>query len=556
MYYGIPTYGEVEAEMARDKMDVLKTQEKSIELDELVKAKKIIADQAAKKLAEAKMATPISAPVVPQGYTDTTQPPKADQEKQILSNVVMGERPLITNAEGTPMPSFMTGTTTEAAQKEPGTPATVEQVPAWSSLPQDVKDQLTNAQTEDEYNKIMSDYQSSQQPQIQGYQGEQQAKPAVETQQQEVPPTPYQTMNTANLDLAKAHDDVESAYKTAELFKQNGLLLQYQKQLKLAADLENVRSEAQVRHITAAKGLLEISGQIAQGYLDSVERDPSPANREKSWSTAIMQLNKVGIPVDDLVNMNPAQRDQLAHQYADSAITGANKLKLELEYLKEAGRNKRAEASLELRQDLGEKRLRMSARNQEAIQLRFDRNMDFKERTFNENRLKTIVSQAQRDRSELDQQLTALNIRLSGIISGSIPLDSTGKKYTKETRMQEVADIQKDINRIKSQRDDLSDEIKSYELKFKDLPAAAKVKEGDKTTQEAAPTAETKKEEPAKAGETKPGAPTQGNVSDAKAAVKAIQVLPPDQRDVALSKIKANWEKAHPGFKFEDYVTA
>ena len=172
----------------------------------------------------------------------------------------------------------------------------------------------------------------------------------------------------------------------------------------------------------------------------------------------------------------------------------------------------------------------MSARNQEAIQLRFDRNMDFKERTFNENRLKTIVSQAQRDRSELDQQLTALNIRLSGIISGSIPLDSTGKKYTKETRMQEVADIQKDINRIKSQRDDLSDEIKSYELKFKDLPAAAKVKEGDKTTQEAAPTTETKKEEPAKAGETKPGAPTQGNVSDAKAAVKAIQVLPPDQK--------------------------
>ena len=59
MYEGIPTFSEAEAKTAREQMDVLKTQEKSIELDELVKAKKIIADQAAKKLAEAKMATPI-----------------------------------------------------------------------------------------------------------------------------------------------------------------------------------------------------------------------------------------------------------------------------------------------------------------------------------------------------------------------------------------------------------------------------------------------------------------------------------------------------------------
>ena len=81
MYEGIPTFSEAEAKTAREQMDVLKTQEKSIELDELVKAKKIIADQAAKKLAEAKMATPISAPVVPQGYTDTTQPPKARSEE-------------------------------------------------------------------------------------------------------------------------------------------------------------------------------------------------------------------------------------------------------------------------------------------------------------------------------------------------------------------------------------------------------------------------------------------------------------------------------------------
>jgi hypothetical protein len=52
MYYGIPTSGEVEAKMARDKMDVLKTEQAQIELDELKTAKDIIKKQATQKLAE------------------------------------------------------------------------------------------------------------------------------------------------------------------------------------------------------------------------------------------------------------------------------------------------------------------------------------------------------------------------------------------------------------------------------------------------------------------------------------------------------------------------
>jgi len=76
MYYGIPTSSEVEAKMARDKMDVLKTQEKSIELDELVKAKELIRQEATKKLAEAKAAriSPTAIPETSQGVSGYNQP--------------------------------------------------------------------------------------------------------------------------------------------------------------------------------------------------------------------------------------------------------------------------------------------------------------------------------------------------------------------------------------------------------------------------------------------------------------------------------------------------
>jgi len=509
MYYGIPTSGEVEAEMARNKMDVLKTQEKAIEVDELVKAKELIKQEATKKLAEAKAAriNPTAIPETSQGVSGYNQP-AATPSPQLATPTQGASMPAYEtttspNGEVTPMPSFMKGSATEARAKEP----------------------------------MLNETQPAQdQTAVEGYRQPQQ-EAAPQQQKEEAPQSPVAKVQKANLEYKDAYDQVEAAYKTADLFKQNGLLLQYQKQMKVAEDLETTRTMAQERRIKSTKDLMDVTGGIAQSYVEFAKTTNDPVALNRAWNTALMLMESKGIPAGQLGQItDPNQRLQVAQQYATASMEASAKLKLEADLLKEKGRNDRAQASLELRQDLGEKRLRQSARSQEAVQLRFDQSMDLRERTFAEGRASKIISQAKEDRRQLNSEIDDLNYKLSGIRSGQIMVDRAGNKLTKDSRMQEVTDIQRDINKMTSQRDDLTDEIKGYETKFKGIGITAKVKEAPNT--EATPT---KTAEAPKAN-----APTAQAISLAQAALKES----PDK----IALIKSNWERLHPGFKFEDYV--
>ena len=519
MYYGTSTFGGIEAKMARDRMDVLKTQEKAIEVDELVKAKELIKQEATKKLAEAKAArvSPTAIPETSQGMSGYNQP--ATPTQAIPATVSPAQKApmpayettMSPNGEVTPMPSFMKGSATEARVKEPMMDET-----------QPVEAQPTQEKTA-----------------VEGYRQPQQEAVLQQQVQQEVPQSPVSRVQKANLDYKEAYNQVEAAYKTADLFKQNGLLLQYQKQLKVAEELETTKTMAQERRIKSTKDLMDLTGGIAQSYVEFAKTTDDPVALNRAWNTAIMMMEAKGIPTGNLGQItDPNQRLQMAQQYATASIEASAKLKLEAELLKEKGRNDRAQASLELRQDLGEKRLRQSARAQEAVQLRFDQSMDLRERTFAEGRAGKIISQAKEDRRQLNSEIDDLNYKLSGIRSGQVMVDRAGNKLTKESRMQEVTDIQRDINKMTSQRDDLTDEIKGYETKFKDIGITAKTKE--EPTKEAEPA---KTVEPVKA---KANAPSQQAIDLVKAALKES----PDK--VAL--IKANWERLHPGFKFEDYI--
>jgi hypothetical protein len=489
MYHGIPSFGEVEAKMAREKMDVLKTEEAQIQLDELKQAKDIIKKQAIDDLARTK--TSQVPPSIPGGYTVGTG---FDGKPAVMPEGAMSLQG-VKSPTGTPMPSFMTGADTEARAKEPvmdeTKPATMEMYPGKTA-----------------------------QPTIE-------TQPATETQP--VVKTPYQQVKVATNDYIKVNDQVNAAYKTAELFKQNGLLLQYQKQIKIAQDLENTRTIAQERRIDSAKKVLEVTGQIAQGYLDA-----DPQNKDAAWGTALMQLNAAGIPIDDLIRIPPNMRDQVAQQYADSAISGANKLKLELEYLKESGRNRRAEESNRIREDLGNKRLQQQARNQEALQIRFDKSMELREFNAVKGKLSTIISQAQRDRNDIEAKSDDISFRINGLRSGTILTDKYGNKLTKEARIAEVTALQEDLNALDTQRKKVDEEIKGYESKLKEMPVP---KGGSKETNTEAST------------QVKEDTASKPTPQDINLAVQAI-----NQHPEALEQIKANWAKLHPDAKFEDYI--
>jgi len=524
MYYGTSTFGGIEAKMARDRMDVLKTQEKDIEVDELVKAKELIKQEATKKLAEAKSAriNPTALPEASQGMPSYNQP--------ATSSSMPGLTPTVRSTDGTPMPAFNTGSAPSNA------PTGASPMPSF----------MTGAKAEEAAKQPTQESSVQEQaPQektaVEGYRQPQQETTPQAQQQEEAPQSYINKAKAANLNYKNANDQVESAYKTAELFKQNGLLLQYQKQMKVAEELETSRSMAQERRIKSTKDIMDIMGGISGSYVDAARRTNDPVELDRAWNAAIMTMEANGLDTGNFKYIkDPQQRLQVAEVTMNASVEASAKLKLEQQALQEAGRNKRAQASLDLRQELGDKRLKQQARSQEAIQLRFDQSMDLRERTFAEGRIKTIVSQAQRDRSELNTELDDLNFKLNGIRTGQIMVDRAGNKLTKETRIQEVADIQKDINKIISQRDDISDEIKSYEVKFKDLGNSAKVKEGDTVKNSDSSKVST---EPVK---TKANAPSQQAVDLVKAALKES----PDK----IALIKSNWERLHPGFKFEDYI--
>ena len=518
MYYGIPTSGEVEAKMARDKMDVLKTQEKAIEVDELVKAKEIIKKQATEKLAEAK-ASRISPTAIPQAVDGYNQPAPASQVASPKMEAPTEKAPMPSyettmspNGEVTPMPSFMKGSATEARAKEPMMDET-----------QPVEAQPTQEKTA-----------------VEGYRQPQQEAVPQQQVQQEVPQSPVSRVQKANLEYKDAYDQVEAAYKTADLFKQNGLLLQYQKQLKVAEELETTKTMAQERRIKSTKDLMDLTGGIAQSYVDFAKTTNDPVELNRAWNTALMMMEAKGIPAGNLSQVtDPNQRLQIAQQYATASIEASAKLKLEAELLKEKGRNDRAQASLELRQDLGEKRLRQSARAQEALQIRFDESKDLRERNFAMGRATKIISQAKEDRKQLNSEIDDLNFRVTELRGGRIYMDRAGNKLTKETRMQEIQDIQRDINKMTSQRNDLTDEIQGYETKFKDIGVTAKTKEEPaKTNNEPGSTANT--------DSSNSKVPTAERISKVQELAKAY----PDQ----ISTLKANWEETYPGFKFEDAI--
>jgi hypothetical protein len=518
MYYGIPTSGEVEAKMARDKMDVLKTQEKAIEVDELVKAKEIIKKQATEKLAEAK-ASRVSPTAIPQAVSGYNQPAPATMPQTVSPTekapMPSYETTMSPNGEVTPIPSFMKGVATESRAKEP------------------MMDETKPAEVQP----------IQEQPAVEGYRQPQQEAAPQAQQVQEVPQTPVTRVQKANLDYKDAYDQVEAAYKTADLFKQNGLLLQYQKQLKVAEELETTKTMAQERRIKSTKDLMDLTGGIANSYVELARTTDDPTVLNRGWNSALMMMEMKGIPVGELAQIiDPRQRLQVAQQYATASIEASAKLKLEAELLKEKGRNDRAQASLELRQDLGEKRLRQSARAQEALQIRFDESKDLRERNFAMGRATKIISQAKEDRKQLNSEIDDLNFRVTELRGGRIYMDRAGNKLTKETRMQEIQDIQRDINKMTSQRNDLTDEIQGYETKFKDIGVTAKTKEEPAKEKDLNLNAEKPKTaEPAKAN-----APTAQAISLAQAALKES----PDK----IALIKSNWERLHPGFKFEDYI--
>lgn len=328
MYHGTSTFGEREAKMAEDRMKVLKTAEAEIDLEDYKKSKELmkknaLKEDAVKRLAESKVNAPSPIPTM-----DKQQDPMLSYQTQNKSNQ---QGP--TGLEQAPT-EYATQPTTDINPTSPfGTyEQTGSQSPAdmpygfGGAIPKDYKspEQVLQTQVDAGSGQEQPPTEAEAQPQEQvPVQGYNQSPPPQET-----PPPPVSNIATvakkATLDFTEANNQVESAYNLAEMFKREGLLKPYQKQLEVAGKLEEARTQAQSRRITATKDVMEMTGRIAGSYVEVAKRTNDPVELEKAWQSSMMLLDMNGIPSGQLRAMtDPKARLAIAESYSDASMSAA-----------------------------------------------------------------------------------------------------------------------------------------------------------------------------------------------------------------------------------------
>ena len=316
MYDEIPTFGSVEAKMARDKLDVIKTENEQIKLDALKNRTEWF-----KKNMPGSTSGTTQTPVSYPGQVNTEAMP-VDEPKKVLATAMDGSEtqmppgaisimpPTTKAADGTPMPSFMTGTATEATAKQ--------------GMPKGYVDP-TQVPVET-------------QPQVQA-----EGKPAAPTvvvqpsavteTKQELPPTVIQQLKSTGAQVQKDKQELDYAYKYAEAMRQSGDLLSWQDAIKTANEMKTTVLDNEIKNLNVQDKFIDMTANHANGFLKAIEADPdNQALSDKAWYTMRLGLQTAGIPTDSLgLIRDPKQRVQLAEQYRERAVSSKDQIKLQIE---------------------------------------------------------------------------------------------------------------------------------------------------------------------------------------------------------------------------------
>ena len=518
MYYGTSTFGGIEAKMARDRMDVLKTGEAEIDLEDYKKSKEImkknaLKEDAIKRLAESKVNAPTSIPTM-----NNQQDPMLSYQTQDK-----GTRQGPTGLDQAPT-EYATAETTDANPTSPF--GTYEQRGAESpadmpyglggAIPKDYKspEQALQTQVDPSSGQEQPPTETSPQEQtpVEGYN--------QPTSPQETAPPPVNNIATkvkkATLDFNEANDQVDSAYKLAEEFKRAGLLKPYQKQLEVAGKLEEARTQAQTRRISATKDIMEITGRLAGGYVEVAKRTNDPVELERAWQSTLMLLEMNGIPAGDLRSMtDPKARLAIAEKYSDASMSAAKKLELMLKGVKLQEQNDRANKAQSTRDRLADETITNGASKRELAA-----------RKFKKEELTTFINEGQKRVTLLQTDLKLKQNKLLKLRQGDLFIDSSGLKMDDDERAKEVPLLQQEVANLETEIALEEDKLKTY---------TGKLKPGAKDTTDTTTT-------------DNASVPSQEVIQD---TIKALNATP---TKALLDHVKAKFKEAYPDLEFEKYI--
>jgi len=512
MYHGTSTFGGIEAKMARDRMDVLKTAEAEIDLEDYKKSKELMKKSAVKKLAESKINEPTSIPTM------------SNQKEQMPSYQSQDMKQAPTGMDQAPT-EYATAPTTDVNPTSPF--GTNEQRGAESpadmpygfggAIPKDYKspEQVLQTQVEPSPGQEQPPTESQPQEQI-PVQGYNKPPPSEEAPVPQAPNNIATRAKKATLDFTEANDQVESAYNLAEMFKREGLLKPYYKQLEVAGKLEETRTMAQSRRINAAKDIMEVTGRIAGGYVETAKRTNDPVELERAWQSSMMLLDMNGIPAGQLRAMtDPKARLAIAEKYADASMSAAKKLELEYRRVNMIAQNDRFKKSQETKDRLASETISHNAWKR-----------DFGERKLQKEELTTYINEGQKRVNSLQTDLKIKENKLLELRKGNVFIDSSGLMMDEEARTKEVPILEQEVKNLQTEIKLEEDKLKAYTAKLK---PGARDTTGKTTTENTT-------------------APPQEVIQD---TIKALNANP---SKALLDHVKAKFKEAYPDLEFEKYI--
>lgn len=506
MYHGTSTFGGIEAKMARDRMDVLKTAEAEIDLEDYKKSKELMKKSAVKKLAESKINEPTSIPTM------------SNQKEQMPSYQSQDMKQAPTEYATAPTtdvnPTSPFGTNEQRGAESPA------DMPYGfgGAIPKDYKSPEQVLQTQVEPSPGQEQPPTEGQPQEQvPVQGYNEPPPPEEAPVPQAPNNIATRAKKATLDFTEANDQVESAYNLAEMFKREGLLKPYYKQLEVASKLEETRTMAQSRRINAVKDVMEITGRIAGSYAETARKTNDPVELEKAWQSSMMLLDMNGIPAGQLRAMtDPRARLAIAEKYEDASMSAAKKFDLMLKQNKLVYQNNKTKKELEFKERLTKEAENMGAWRRETG----TRKMEQKEIT-------TYLKESKDKVASLQTTLKGKQATLEKLTGSNTYIDSeTGLVLDDDTRAKEVILAKQEVENLETQINLERQKIDTYTSKLK---PGAKDTEGKPTTESTT-------------------APPQEVIQD---TIKALNANP---SKALLDHVKARFKEAYPDLEFEKYI--
>lgn len=289
-----------------------------------------------------------------------------------------------------------------------------------------------------------------------------------------------------------AESEIQKVQRVADELHKAGLHDQANTYLdKQTALIKNVESAKKV-HLENTVAMSERAASLGNSYLEALD---SGADPNAAWAELLIKASADGYPIESLLTVvDPQQRKAKAEEIVSNAESTKLRAQMATAVLKAQTQADNTNKLIKSRENLSANRLRLSAASQDAIQMRHQDNMGWKDYNATKDKLKFTIDTLESERTANTSDINNVSARLAGLRAASFVLGST--EQDKKAKMAEIASVEEELENLKKHREDITSTINEYSKTAASLKAPS--------GKEPSPTSPVKN--------TPPGAPAIGTI--------------------------------------------